>query len=91
MKKLTTSALALAFGVAAPALALAATTQHHAARSGSSVAPVTKAQAIREIQMDGYTNVQDVRAEKGGWAAKAQEGGNPVSLSVDSIIGVRKQ
>ncbi len=91
MKKLMTSALALAFGVAAPALALAATTHHQAARSGSSVAPISKAQAINDIRMDGYTNIQDVRTEKGGWTAKAMEDGKPVTLSVDSVIGVRKE
>ncbi len=84
VKKLTSSALALAMGLAAPALAFAATSQYHAPR-------ITKTQAIKEMRLDGYTKIQDVRADKRGWTAKAMEDGKPVSLSVDSIIGVRKQ
>ncbi len=89
MKKLTSSALALAIGFAAPALAVAAPSQHPA--SGSSVPKITKTQAIQEMRTDGYTNIQDVRAVKTGWTAKAKESGKPVSLSVDSTMGVRKQ
>ncbi len=43
------------------------------------------------MRTDGYTDIQDVRAVKAGWTAKAMESGKPVSLSVDSVMGVRKQ
>jgi ABC-type phosphate transport system substrate-binding protein len=53
-------------------------------------AHITKAGAMKEIQLDGYTNVQDLQQQKKGWSAKAMEGGKQVSLLVTSQ-GVRKQ
>jgi hypothetical protein len=91
MIKLTTSATAAAFVVAASSLAFAATNHTGTARSGSSTAGINKTQAINEIQTDGYTNVQDLRKNKGGWTATAREGGKPVSLHIDSLGNVRKE
>jgi len=91
MIKLTTSAAAAAFVVAASSLAFAATNHAGTARSGSSTAGINKTQAMNEIQTDGYTNVQDLRKNKGGWTATAQEGGKPVSLHIDSLGNVRKE
>lgn len=51
---------------------------------------ITKAQATKEIQLDGYTKVQDLQQQKNGWSAKAMEGGKQVSLLVTGE-GVRKQ
>jgi len=61
------------------------------ARSGSSTPGINKTEAMKEIQTDGYTNVKDLRKEKGGWTATAMEGGKPVSLRVDNLGNVRKE
>jgi ABC-type phosphate transport system substrate-binding protein len=81
-KPWTTAALATALVAALP-LAAAATTASPAAR-------ITKTQATKDIQLDGYTNVQDLQQQKNGWTAKAMEGGKQVSLLVNGQ-GVRKQ
>jgi ABC-type phosphate transport system substrate-binding protein len=91
--KLSTSAVAAASFLAASSLALAATTNESSsmARSGSSTAGISKTQAMKEIQLDGYTNVQDLHKAKGGWMANAMEGGKQVSLRVDNRGGIRKE
>lgn len=91
MIRLTTSATAAAFLLAASSLAVAATNHAVTARSGSSTGGINKTQAMSEIQTDGYTNVQDLRRDKSGWTATAMESGKPVSLHIDSLGNVRKQ
>jgi ABC-type phosphate transport system substrate-binding protein len=82
MSKPWTTAAVIALVAALPLAAAAAT--------ASSTAHITKAQAMKDIQLDGYTNVQDLTQQKSGWTAKAMEGGKPVSLFVNDL-GVRKQ
>jgi hypothetical protein len=92
MAKSTISSIAAALIVVTTPLAVAATSHNGTtARSGSSTAGITKAEATKEIQTDGYTNVKDLRKEKGAWTARAMEGGKPVSLRVDSMGNVRKE
>jgi hypothetical protein len=64
--------------VAAPALAIAAAT------------PLSKAQAQKEIEFDGYTQVQNLHQQKDGWSATALEGQQRVSLMVDRRGDVEK-
>jgi hypothetical protein len=90
MSKSATSAIVLALVIAAPLSALAATSPSSLARSGAMTAPLSEKQAMSEIRADGYTNVQDLRKSGEGWTAKAKEGGKQVSLSVNSVLGVRK-
>jgi hypothetical protein len=90
MTKLGISGMAAALVVASPLVALAASSHHSTARSGSSTPPITKTQALRQIETAGYTDVQDLRKEKGGWTAKAMESGKPVSLLFDGT-NVRKE
>jgi hypothetical protein len=87
----TTSAIAAALVVVGTPLAVAATSHSAMKGSGSSTAGITKTQAMNEIQTDGYTNVKDLRKEKGAWMASAMEGGKPVSLRIDSLGNVRKE
>ena len=92
MTKSTISSIAAALVVVATPLAVAATSHSGTtARSGSSTAGLSKAEAMKEIQTDGYTNVKDLRQEKGAWTASAMEGGKPVSLRVDNLGNVRKE
>ena len=92
MTKLTVSSIAAALVVVATPLAVAATGHSGTmTRSGSSTAGITKTAAMNEIQTDGYTNVKDLRKEKGAWMATAMEGGKPVSLRVDTLGNVRKE
>jgi hypothetical protein len=84
-----TSAAVAALVVAVPLAAVAAT-KSDSTSATSRAARITEAQAIKDIQLDGYTNVQDLRQQKNGWAAKAKEGGTQVSLLVNDL-GVRKQ
>jgi hypothetical protein len=92
MIKSTTSSIAAALVVVATPLAVAATSHSGSmTRSGSSTPGINKTEAMKEIQTDGYTNVKDLRKEKGAWTATAMEGGKPVSLRVDSIGNVRKE
>jgi hypothetical protein len=90
MTKSATSAIVLALVVSAPLSALAATSPSGHARSSAIAAPLGERQAMHEITQDGYTNVRDLRKGRGGWTAKAKEGGKQISLSVDSVLGVRK-
>jgi hypothetical protein len=90
MKMLAISATVLSLVCAAPLAALAASHDLHAAKSGSSTAPISKAEALSEIRTDGYMQVKDLHQTKNGWTAKAQESGKPVSLQVNSG-GVEKQ
>ena len=60
-----------------------------AARSGSSEQAISKAQAKKEIELDGYQNVQNLHKGKGGWVASAKESGKQVSVLV-SQSGVKK-
>lgn len=92
MNKLTTSATAAAFVLAASSLAFAATDHTGATtRARVSNGAINKTQAMKEIQTDGYTNVQDLRKDKSGWTAAAMESGKPVSLHIDSLGNVQKQ
>ncbi|HEX6840044.1 MAG TPA: hypothetical protein VF113_00895 [Stellaceae bacterium] len=92
MIKSATFSIAVALVVVATPLALAATGHNGAmARSGSSTPGISKAEAMKEIQTDGYTNVKDLRKQKGAWTATAMEGGKPVSLRVDTLGDVRKE
>ncbi|HJT08227.1 MAG TPA: hypothetical protein VJ747_14940 [Stellaceae bacterium] len=92
MMKSTTSSIAAALVVVATPLAVAATSHNGTmARSGSSTPGINKTEAMKEIQTDGYTNVKDLRKEKGAWTATAMEGGKPVSLRVDNLGNVRKE
>jgi len=92
MMKSTTSSIAAALVIVATPLAVAATSHSSTmARSGSSTPGITKTRAMKEIQTDGYTNVKDLRKEKGAWTATAMEGGKPVSLRVDNLGNVRKE
>ena len=78
---------------AAPMTSAAAATSSSqnvpAARSGSSEQMISKAQAKKEIEMDGYQNVQNLHKGKGGWVASANESGKQVSVLVNQS-GVRK-
>ena len=88
----STSSIAAALVVVATPLAVAATSHSGTtARSGSSTPGITKTQAMKEIQTDGYTSVKDLRKEKGAWTATAMEGGKPVSLHIDNLGNVRKE
>jgi hypothetical protein len=92
MTKSITSSIAAALVVVATPLAAAATSDGGTmTRSGSSTASINKTEAMNEIQTDGYTNVKDLRKEKGAWMATAMEGGKPVSLRVDTLGNVRKE
>jgi len=92
MIKTITSGIAAALVVAAAPLAVAATSHSGTtAGSGSSTPGISKTQAMKEIQLDGYTNVQDLHKAKGGWAANAMESGKQVSLRVDNRGDVRKE
>jgi hypothetical protein len=90
MKTLAISATVLSLVCAAPLAALAASNNLQAAKSGSSTAPISKAEALSEIRTDGYMQVKDLHQIKNGWTAKAEESGKPVSLLVNSG-GVEKQ
>jgi hypothetical protein len=61
--------------------------ESHASSQGSGI---TQEQAMREIRLDGYTNVQDLKKTSKGWTAKAKEGDHQVSLLVDSRGNVEK-
>jgi hypothetical protein len=92
MMKSTISSLAAALVAMTAPLAVAATNHSGTmARSGSSTPGIDKTQAMKEIQTDGYTNVKDLRKEKGAWTATAMESGKPVSLRVDNLGNVRKE
>jgi hypothetical protein len=74
----------------APVLALAATGTAATSSTRSSVAkPLNADQAKKEIELDGYKQVQDLQKKKGGWTATAMEGQQRVSLLVDNR-GVEK-
>jgi hypothetical protein len=90
MKMVAISATVLSLACAAPLAALAASNDLPAAKSGSSTAPISKAEALSEIRTDGYMQVKDLHQTKTGWTAKAEESGKPVSLLVNSG-GVEKQ
>ena len=90
MKMLAISATVVSLVCAAPLAALAASHDLQAAKSGSSTAAISKAEAMREIRTDGYMQVKDLDQTKNGWKAKAEESGKPVSLLVNSG-GVAKQ
>jgi len=45
---------------------------------------------MREIQIDGYTDVQNLHKTSKGWMAKAKEGNHQVSLLVDDHLNVEK-
>ena len=88
----TASSIAAALIIVATPLAVAATSHSGTmSRSGSSTPGISKAEAMKEIRTDGYTNVKDLRKEKGAWMATAMEGGKPVSLRVDNLGNVRKE
>ena len=92
MIKSTASSIAAALIIVATPLAVAATSHSGTmSRSGSSTPGISKAEAMKEIRTDGYTNVKDLRKEKGAWTATAMEGGKPVSLRVDNLGNVRKE
>jgi hypothetical protein len=82
MSRPWTTVAVIALAAALPVAAVAAT--------ASSTPRITQAQAMKDIRLDGYTNVQDMTQQKNGWTAKAMEGGKPVSLFVNDL-GVRKQ
>jgi hypothetical protein len=90
MKMLAISATVVSLVCAAPLAALAVSNDLHAAKSGSSTAAISKAEAVSEIHTDGYMQVKDLHQTKKGWTAKAEESGKPVSLLVNSG-GVEKQ
>ena len=92
MIKSTASSIAAALIIVATPLAVAATSHSGTmSRSGSSTPGISKTEAMKEIRTDGYTNVKDLRKEKGAWMATAMEGGKPVSLRVDNLGNVRKE
>ncbi len=78
MKILQTSTLAMALVVAAAPLALAS-------------ASMSKDSLKREIELDGYTNVSNLRQESNGWMANAQESGKPVKLFINSHGDIAKR
>lgn len=51
---------------------------------------ISEAYAKAQILGDNYTNVTDVQQAKGGWTAKAMEGGKQVTLSVNDMGDVNK-
>jgi hypothetical protein len=77
MTRMLPAAIAALTLVIAPALAIAAT-------------PLSKAQAQKEIEFDGYTQVQNLHQQKDGWTATALEGQRRVSLMVDRRGDVEK-
>ncbi len=74
-------AAALSLGVLAPVHAFAASGTH----------AITEAQAKKEITLDGYKDVRDLHKVADGWAAKAKEGNNSVSVIADNRGNVMKR
>lgn len=94
MDRFTYSAIAVTLLLAAApmtpaAAAMSSSQKAPAARSGSSEQMISKAQAKKDIEMDGYKNVQNLHQGKGGWVASAKEGGKQVSVLVNQS-GVQK-
>jgi hypothetical protein len=67
------------------------TTRHHGQQAAARKPMIDEAQAKREIELDGYTNVQDVKKSQAGWTATAKEGDHSVTVLVDELGGVRKE
>jgi hypothetical protein len=96
MNAFRTSSVALGMLLLASPFALAGSAQHassarqtesHASSQGSGI---TQEQAMREIKLDGYTDVQNLQKTSKGWTAKAKEGDHQVSLLVDDHGNVEK-
>ena len=85
---LVASPLSLANAAGAQDAASARQTESHAA--ATKVGHISKQQALKEIQLDGYTDVQDLRRSGNAWTAKAKEGNRQVSLLVDDRGNVEK-
>jgi hypothetical protein len=82
------SPLALANGIGANAGSSSMPSSHQGTASpGGSI---SQSQAMKEIQLDGYTNVQDLHKAANGWTAKAAEGGKPITVMVDNSGNVWK-
>jgi len=77
MMRLLPAAIAGFALILAPAIAIAAK-------------PLSKEQVKNEIELDGYTQVQDLHQQKDGWTATALEGQQRVSLLVDRRGDVEK-
>jgi hypothetical protein len=96
MNGFTTSSIALGILLLASPLALAHEGHaQNAARESRSQASsqssgISQQQAMREIQIDGYTDVQNLHKTSKGWMAKAKEGNHQVSLLVDDHLNVEK-
>jgi len=96
MNALTTSSIALGLLLAASPLALAneghaqSTAKETQSHASSPSQGITQQQAMRDIQIDGYTDVQNLHKTSKGWMAKAKEGDHEVTLLVDDHENVEK-
>jgi len=59
------------------------------ASSGTSTEVTDQAQVKRQLEQQGYINVQDIRKDRTGWIAKAKKGGEQVTVNIDSSGQVR--
>jgi hypothetical protein len=84
---LLASPFALAHAGSAQHIPSARQTESHTSSLGPGI---TQEQAMREIQLDGYTDVQNLHKTSKGWTAKAKEGNHQVSLLVDDHGNVEK-
>ena len=84
---LLASPFALSHAGSAQHTSSARQTESHASSQGSGI---TQEQAMREIKLDGYTDVQNLQKTSKGWTAKAKEGNHQVSLLVDDHGNVEK-
>lgn len=96
MTRMMIPALATAMLLGAPALALAnsgtmGTASSSQQSSSAAHNGVSEQQARKEIQLDGYTHVQNLQKEKSDWIAQAMEGQKQVSLLVDNHGDVWKR
>ncbi len=82
MKIIQASTLSLAVLRTATTLALAET------QDG---APMTESSVKNEIELDGYTKVENVRHEASGWTADAMESGKAVKLLINSNADIAKR
>lgn len=83
---LAAGAAALCIIAASPAAAAPA-----ASDSPAATGQVSEDYARAQITRDGYTKLTDLQQTDQGWTAKAFEGGQQVSLIVNSFGGVQKQ
>ena len=80
----STSLICAASLLLAPSLALAATTTTTMSKTA-----INQAQARKDIELDGYTKIENLHQGKNGWVATASEDGKPVQVEVNSM-GVKK-